>query len=471
MLVKKNGRKYRKIQKIKEKRNTVTTVGNGGNEVNTDLLASANIIVNNPIINENKDIKQQYIELLKKYVKIGGWNRRKYIVSQINSYTEILNEKECSEEKINNVDYYKKYLMIDLLHIIGFNEKLLQSEKMQDVKREYYKDFPEMTSQKKFVNKLLKLASENNKNRNMILEKEMTKDEETYISSVLKNLDFISEKPKNLMVTATMSAGKSTFINAITGKYISLSQNMACTSKIHTVIGKVLEDGYSSEYDHELVLNADKDELLNDNEDNASDRIVVSTYYNGILGGERIVINDSPGVNFSGDSEHKEITNRLLKSKKYDYLIYLMNATQIGTNDEDEHLEYVKKHIGKKAILFVLNKIDMFDPEEEDVIKAVDRVVEYIKSKGFKNPSVCPVSSYAAYLSKASQDRELSRIERRELYYLVDKFEKMRLVEYYNSNFPMIKIDDAENEEMQLQKTCGFAYVEKIIKDAIKEEK
>ncbi len=439
--------------------------------MNTDLLASANIIVNNPIINENKDIKQQYIELLKKYVKIGGWNRRKYIVSQINSYTEILNEKESSEEKINNVNYYKKYLVIDLLHIIGFDDKLLQSEKMQDVKREYYKDFPEMASQKKFVNKLLKLASENNKNRNMILEKEMTKDEETYILSVLKNLDFISEKPKNLMVTATMSAGKSTFINAITGKYISLSQNMACTSKIHTVIGKVLEDGYSSEYDHDLVLNADREELLNDNEDNASDRIVVSTYYNSLLGGDRIVINDSPGVNFSGDLEHREITDRLIRSKKYDYLIYLMNATQLGTNDEDEHLEYVKKHIGRKPILFVINKIDMFDEENENVLKAVEKIGEYIKSKGFKKPNVCPVSSYAAYLSKISQDKQLSRVEKRELYNMIDKFEKMKLTEYYSKYFPTIKIDDVENEEMQLQKTCGFAYVEKIIKDAIKEEK
>ena len=77
-------------------------------------------------------------------------------------------------------------------------------------------------------------------------------------------------KPYNILITATMSAGKSTLINSLIGKNISLMQNMACTSKIHTIISKPLEDGVSSEYDHDLSMAASIEDLLSDNEDNKS---------------------------------------------------------------------------------------------------------------------------------------------------------------------------------------------------------
>ena len=72
---------------------------------------------------------------------------------------------------------------------------------------------------------------------------------------------------------------------------------------------------FSYEYDHDLVMTAGKEELLNDNELNTSDRIYVSTHYVGGLAEEKIVINDSPGVNYSGDSEHKQIADRLVKDE------------------------------------------------------------------------------------------------------------------------------------------------------------
>lgn len=42
-----------------------------------------------------------------------------------------------------------------------------------------------------------------------------------------------------------------------------------------------------------------------------------------------------------------------------------MNATQLSTNDENEHLEFVRKTIGKTPLIFVLNKIDSFNEEDE----------------------------------------------------------------------------------------------------------
>ena len=265
-----------------------------------------------------------------------------------------------------------------------------------------------------------------------------------------------------------MSAGKSTFINSLIGKYVCLSQNMACTSKIHSIINKPFEDGFSYEYDHDLVMTAGKEELLNDNELNTSDKIIVATLFCGILSEERIVMNDSPGVNFSGDIEHKTITDKLIKGRKYDLLIYVMNSTQLATNDEDEHLEFVKQTIGRKPIIFVLNKIDAYNTEEENVFDTIQRQREYLIKKGFKNPIVCPLSARAGYLSKQFCTGLLTRSEERELYNYVDKFEQMQLTKYYDDNFPKVRVFNREREEEQLLKTCGLAYVEQIIREYVR---
>lgn len=62
----------------------------------------------------------------------------------------------------------------------------------------------------------------------------------------------------------------------------------------------------------------------------------------------------------------------------------------------------------------------------------------------------------------------MSRSEERELYNYVDKFEKMKLADYYEEHFPNIVVKDIGREEEQLLKTCGLAYVEQIIKEYIK---
>ena len=273
----------------------------------------------------------------------------------------------------------------------------------------------------------------------------------------------IKNRPVRAMIVGIPNVGKSTFINALIGKYVCLSQNMACTSKIHRIINKPFEDGFIDKYDHDLALAAGKEELLHNNESNRSDRIIVGTRFIGELCNDRIIVNDSPGVNFSRNYEHKSITEKIIKSRKFNLLIYIMNATQLGTNDESSHLEYVKKTIGRTPVLFLINKIDTFNIEEEDIEATIKRQIDFLKKKGFKNPMVCPVSSRAGYLAKRFMSTGLSRTEMRELYSLVDKFEQMNLPEYYAKAFKKISVPDSEKEEEQLLKTSGMSYVEKVI--------
>ncbi len=247
---------------------------------------------------------------------------------------------------------------------------------------------------------------------------------------VKENISFIKARPYNILITATMSAGKSTLINALVGKDISLMQNMACTSKIHTIISKPFDDGVSSEYDHDLSMDASKEDLLSDNENNMSHKIAVGTYFNGGLSGKRIILLDSPGVNSSENAEHAEISQQIIKAKKYQLMIYVLNATQLGTTNEEHHLEIVRQSLGRSNIIFVMNKADKLISEEDNFLDSIDSQRKFLISKGFKKPLICPISCRAAYLVKKSRLEGLSRIERSEIDFM-DKFEEQRLADYY----------------------------------------
>jgi GTPase Era involved in 16S rRNA processing len=469
--LKKNGKKYRRIQREKELKKAkngqaIKPIEQEVDGMDISFLSISHIVVDNPIMREQEAVKNEYLERLAVYLKAGKWNRRKYERAELSAYEKIiLGSEEFGEE--HDISYYKYYILLDIMHMLGYEIKASDEPKLELVKTKYYEDFQNCGIDKGFVNKLFWAFQGKGKDKynklQTLSKSKVIGEEKQYIQLILNNLHFKDQRPAGIMVTATMSAGKSTFINALTGKYICLSQNMACTNKIHSIVNKAYEDGYAYEYDHDLVLTAGKEELFNNNTLNTSDKIVVGVHFDGGLKDHRIIIHDSPGVNFSGDQEHKLITDKLLRGKNYHLLVYVMNATQLGTNDESDHLDFVRRTIGRTPVIFVVNKIDSFNVEEENIEAALTRQIEFLKKKGFKNPIVCPVSARAGYLSKRFEDTGLSRTEERELYNFVDKFDQMGLVAYYEKCFKKIRVDDAGSEEEQLQKICGLAYVEKII--------
>lgn len=436
------------------------------NGIDISFLSISHIVIKNPILHDNKSTKEEYLRRLNTYIRAGKWNKRKYESAELLAYKKIIEGAPKTGES-HDISYYKYYLIMDVLHILGYEIKPSDEAKIEMVKKRYYEDFADDLIDKNIVDKLFgsfKYKGKDRGKRLLALSKNLTlRDETDYLRLMVQNLTFKELVPAKIVITATMSAGKSTFINALTGKYICLSQNLACTSKIHSIVNKAYEDGYAYEYDHDLVMTAGREELLNDNEFNDSDKIFVGTSFEGFLKGQRIIINDSPGVNFSGDQEHKIITDKLIKGRNYSLLIYVMNATQLGTNDELEHLDYVKHIVGRTPVLFIVNKIDAFNVEEESIEDTILRQSEFLKRNGFKNPLICPVSARAGYLSKQFENGNLTRTEKRELYNYIDKFEQMSLPEYYANTFKKIKVNDCEKEEIQLQKTCGLAYVEKMI--------
>lgn len=215
-----------------------------------------------------------------------------------------------------------------------------------------------------------------------------------------KNDDFLKKEPIRVIVTATMSAGKSTLLNALIGKKINRTQNDACTAKVHYIKSKPYEDGYCYEYDYALELDAQLQTLMDDNVQNTSQEIVVGTFFRTVGNDvKRLWLIDTPGVNSSQNKDHKEITERCIIEANPDMLIYLLNGENIGSDDDRAHLQFVLENY-KGNIVFVVNKLDKFRKKEDSVSETLDAVVNDLKKIGFENPIVVPISSAAAYLAK-----------------------------------------------------------------------
>lgn len=215
-----------------------------------------------------------------------------------------------------------------------------------------------------------------------------------------KNIAFINERPIRVVVTATMSAGKSTLLNALIGKKVNRTQNDACTAKIHYIKNKPYEDGYCYENDYALELDAQLKTLMEDNVQNTGQEIIVGTFFRTVGNDtKRLWLIDTPGVNSSQDNEHKEITEKCIVEENSDILIYLLNGENIGSDDDRAHLQFVLDNY-KGDVVFVVNKLDKFRKKEDSVAETLDAVVNDLKEIGFENPLVVPISSAAAYLAK-----------------------------------------------------------------------
>lgn len=249
-----------------------------------------------------------------------------------------------------------------------------------------------------------------------------------------------------ILVVANMSAGKSAFINALIGQKVNKSQNMACTSDIYTI---------SSRYQ-------DSDEVIE-----IADRHA-EAYFRGRLAKQKFDIVDTPGVNSSMDDDHRNITLKAIDEGQYNLLVMLMNATQLGTEDDDNLLEYIKEKAKDKQILFVINKIDAIRPEEESFDDIIRNQTDYLVKKGFEDPIVCPISAKAALLFYLTMDvnvQKMDRKNRREFDFMCDIMRTLNIKQYYKKKFKKIYsiVPSSRKKKEKLLVDSGIYYVEEFI--------
>lgn len=432
-----------------------------------DVFASAQILAFNPILKESTEVRTQYFLYLRKLIRLVKWDKRKYTKAQIAFYKKTL----CGEDDIPRVSKEPQlptcicYLIpYDIALMVAFHQKVIHTEKIAIIINKIVSDFNLPPEVVELLHREFDAALGDKEAWHEVFANTAIKGYKQYLKTVQENIFFIRKYPYNILITATMSAGKSTLINTLVGKNVCRMQTTACTSKIHTIISKPFEDDVTSEYDHDLSMDATKEELFTNNEENLSSRISVGTYFNGGLGGQRIVLFDSPGVNSSQNADHCEISRKMIHSKRYNLLIYVLNATQLAIDSEAVHLEFVKSQIGRTKVLFVMNQIDHLISDVDCISDVIENQRKFLISKGFRDPVICPVSSIAAYLAKKSQQEELSRSERRKMEVYIDIFSKNSAASYYEKQLHCPHLPDSTDETKALLRNCGFAYLEQIIK-------
>ena len=281
-----------------------------------------------------------------------------------------------------------------------------------------------------------------------------------------KNAAFLNQQPVRIVVTATMSAGKSTLINAIVGKKINRTQNDACTAKIHFIKNKPFEDGYCYEQDYVLELDANYQTLMMDNASNNSSEIVVGTHFRVLNDtSKRIWLIDTPGVNSSQDKLHKHITEQYIKENTADMLIYLLNGENIGSEDDHNHLQFILDNYSGK-IVFVVNKLDKFRSKEDSVPETLASVTSELIEMGFNSPLVVPISSAAAYLAKMCVFGEsLAEDDLDEFNRMVRKLKKAeyQFNKYYPGGPESLTHFACNSESYELLEHSGILQLESII--------
>lgn len=274
----------------------------------------------------------------------------------------------------------------------------------------------------------------------------------------------------DISVVATMSSGKSTLINALLGKQLMPAANEATTATIVRIVDTSSEKtstevgNYSAiAYDKSHNKIAEKANVgLEDMKKWNGDARISEVELRGHIPfvesvGMKLVLVDTPGPNNSRDTSHRDMTYKMLADSEKSLVLYVMNATQMGVNDEKNFLDYIcdcmKKggKQGRDRFIFAVNKMDSFNPKvegEDCVERALEGVMVSLEERGIMNPNIFPVSSLVA-LEYRTEDDDPSAIYTFQT--RVRKYNALHFNEFYKySHLPQT----ARNQVEELLEDC-----------------
>ena len=442
-------------------------------EKRNEFLCVALDLNNHPLRNEKTKFRVNYINALEyfndKYSK-KGMNAehildkyRKNLIVRSKKYIEDYNYKKgikkvCSFRfKGFKLFTYRFLFVYDCLFINAFHDPELGKEIVDEFKTmfssRYHAALEELYKvlyNGKSADREFKLA-------------------ENQMKVWFENKRFFDHPVNNIIVTATMSAGKSTLINAISGKKLARTKNEACTDTANFYFNKAFEDNLIVKRNSNLEF---KYETEYRDEDEYAD---ICTYMNLTVKSQgRLCLIDTPGINSSLNKDHAEATQNAFNSINYEKIIYVINATNIGAEDDIKYMKKIRQLMGNKSIIFVLNKIDTFRPGEDDIEDSINALKSDLTKIGFQDPVICPTSAYAAgVFKKLLKSEKLSEEEELDCSMLLRKFsrDKYDLSKFYtvNSDIDYFTNDNVSFEDYDFNqiKDClyktGIANLEKLI--------
>ena len=232
----------------------------------------------------------------------------------------------------------------------------------------------------------------------------------------------MNNKTKFILVAASMSAGKSSLINALLGKELLPAGNEATTSKIARITISTKTKPSAKAYSHSGSIVESTDTLCseqismwNSSDDISAFDVVIphsGRKLRSMLAGYTLI--DTPGANNSRDERHKEQFINSIKAYPKRPILYVLNATQLGTTDDAEIIRILRETNPKRPIIFALNKVDTLDEEKGETAKHYVSLAQgYLEGIGYKNAIIIPLMAQSALIAKKSLNQiELRRSER-----------------------------------------------------------
>lgn len=209
-------------------------------------------------------------------------------------------------------------------------------------------------------------------------------------------------------VIATMSAGKSTTLNALLANKILPTGTEAKTAKVTEIHDNDSEkdfyeasafDVQGNEIKPKQVVDFETLDKWNDEEKISRVKLEGDIPFVSNTNSELVFV-DTPGPNNSQDTEHMRITQDVIHNQPKTLIIYLMNATQLKTNDDSALLREIAQSMkgskqNRDRFLFVINKLDQANGED-DVPGIIRGVESYLSDFGIERAQIFALSAQQA---------------------------------------------------------------------------
>lgn len=394
-----------------------------------DMLANSNANLHKYAklkhnVDLNFDVKSSIKKIKKKFILGNKVDYRFVLVAQLLHALELLN--------INTLKEDDKLLL---------QKKLCFSKKNFALALEYAKDHSKIKSEK-----ILKTFME-------------------HVNFKKSHNKYKQTKIKHIGICANMSCGKSTFVNALLGNDYLPARNeatTACVTSVYDYDNAKSMIGVAIKNDHIYAIGDNMDTVAIDKWNAEADHIILESDLDNISNSNVVVaVHDTPGVNNSSNDNHGKITMDFLSQNKMDAILYVANAEQLGTTDEDKLLKELLK-LNAPFVIFVLNKADSIDTEKESMDKIIEDFRKQIVKIGYdKNSKIFPISSKAARLFKMALKGDADKFSASERASFVSLFN------YFLDNTDIagdIAGDDEQDEEIMIGKN---AFTKKDIEKAL----
>lgn len=364
--------------------------------------------IKHPLASEKDDLKKKYISLLKFYLD-KYCNDKQLALFRLKTFSKALfgtadmSNTFAPEETVSKLSgaitktrftpfrlfSYRYLFLYDCIFIMAANDEALGKQICSDLKStvnsRYHNTMDTMISKM--------YLGESGFANNKLITNEM-------VDEWNRARTFINSHNRNITFTATMSAGKSTLINAIIGKELSYAKMAACTSTIMKFITSPSRGTLCIIFYDDQIKQFQSEGDVREFTKGRKEPCKVNSFFLSPLSSQRVTLIDTPGVNSSQNPMHKKITRTELTSDATDILVYVIPVENYGSEDDFDHLSYIKKKVSYNRIVFVINMMDSCDFEDDSISEIVDHIKEHLVSIGFEKPIVCPMSAKAGMLMK-----------------------------------------------------------------------